>query len=377
MNVLVANAISVPGLAVIRSLGKRNLYVTGASNSPKHFPLFSKYCKKSIILRTNADQIEDHIQELYDIVRTNGYDAFLPVMHEVLLSSLAQRKKDFERHTRLVLPDFDQLRVLNNKATVSAILDELEIPHPKSYLVDSEYTFESIKREAYFPLILKPHRGEGAQGVITIMHPEDLVASYHEIRKEYGPALIQEFIHGVKHSAVFLLNGRSEVRRFFVHRKIREYPVTGGPACFLMSCRYEPIYEYGLRLLKRVSFSGLANMEFIIDARDGKPKIIDVNPRIYGPIQCAISAGVDLPYDMYRMALEGDIETDLSYKEGVTCRHLLFEDTKHVISVLRGTKSPEYTLGKLPTLLNSLNFCLLMKKKWAQLALLPAPPENR
>ena len=97
-------------------------------------------------------------------------------------------------------------------------------------------------------------------------------------------------------------------------------------------------------------------MEFIIDTRDGKPRIIDVNPRIYGPIQCAISAGVDLPYDMFRMALEGDIETELSYKEGVTCRHLLFEDTKHVFSVLRGVKSPKYTLGKLFTLLNYLNF---------------------
>ena len=81
-----------------------------------------------------------------------------------------------------------------------------------------------------------------------------------------------------------------------------------------------------------------------------------MNPRFYGPLQCAISAGVDLPFDVYNMTINGDIEPDFSYMEGVTCRHLLFEDTKHLISILRGTKSPKYTLGKLATLLNYLNF---------------------
>jgi hypothetical protein len=56
------------------------------------------------------------------------------------------------------------------------------------------------------------------------------------------------------------------------------------------------------------------------------------------------------------MAINGDIDTNLSYKEGVTCRHLLFEDTKHLISVLRGAKSPKYSLGKMKTIFNYLNF---------------------
>ena len=97
-------------------------------------------------------------------------------------------------------------------------------------------------------------------------------------------------------------------------------------------------------------------MEFIIDEEDGKPKIIDVNPRFYGPIQCAVSAGVDLPFAVFNMAMNGDIETDLSYKEGVICRHLLFDDTKHLLSVMRGDKSPKYNLGKIATLVNYLNF---------------------
>jgi predicted ATP-grasp superfamily ATP-dependent carboligase len=97
-------------------------------------------------------------------------------------------------------------------------------------------------------------------------------------------------------------------------------------------------------------------MEFIVDKNDGKPKIIDVNPRFYGPLQCAISAGADFAWAVYNMAVNGDIEPDFSYREGVTCRHLLFEDTKHLFSILKGVRSPKYPPGKMAAIFRYLNF---------------------
>ncbi|HKK43686.1 MAG TPA: hypothetical protein VJ963_14815, partial [Bacteroidales bacterium] len=40
----------------------------------------------------------------------------------------------------------------------------------------------------------------------------------------------------------------------------------------------------------------------------------------------------------------------------IKCRHLLFEDTNHMLSILRGTKSPKYKYGKIRTVMNYLNF---------------------
>jgi predicted ATP-grasp superfamily ATP-dependent carboligase len=353
---LVANARSASSLAVIRSLGRKGIEITGVSDSNNDFPLYSKYCRKKILLRSDPNDNERRMNELLEVVRNNQFDVFLPLMSENSLLELAKRRDDFEKFTRLALPSFDQLSILNDKAKVSGILEELGMPCPETFLVGSGTTLESIVKTAEFPLIIKPFRGEGAKGVKIVNNPAELKNSYNEITKAMGPALVQKFIPGIKHTAVFLLNKESEVRRFFVHRALREFPVSGGPTCYLKSVKYEPIYEYGLRLLKQANFTGLAAMEFIIDSNDGKPKIIDVNPRFYGPLQCAIAAGVDLPFAVFNMALNGDIETDFSYREDVTCRHLLFEDTKHLVSVLRGVKTPKYTLGKMATLVNYLNF---------------------
>lgn len=356
MNALVANAKSASSLAVIRSLGCKGINITGASDIMSDFPLYSKYCRKKILLRSDPEDIDTRLDELLDILKNNHFDVFLPVMSENSLLALAKRKNDFEKYTRITLPSFDQLSLLNNKASVSSLLAELGLPRPKTYFVESDLILDSIKKDAVFPLVIKAFRGEGATGIKVITNPEDLVRCYHDINKNYGPAMIQEFIHGTKHTAVFLLNKNSEVRRFFVHQAIREYPISGGPTCFLKSVKYDPIFEDGLKLLKRVHFTGLASMEFIVDEKDGRPKIIDVNPRFYGPLQCAVAAGADLPFAFYNLAMQGDIETDLSYKTDVTCRHLLFEDTKHLMSVLKGTKSPKYTIGKMATVLNYLNF---------------------
>jgi predicted ATP-grasp superfamily ATP-dependent carboligase len=354
MNALVANAKSASSLAVIRSLGKKGIIVTGASDSNNDFPLFSKYCKRKILLVKKSDT--ERVEELLEIVKTEHFDVFLPVMSENALLILAKQKSEFEKYTRLLLPSFDQLSILNSKGSVSRLLAELDLPRPRTYFVNDEMTIENIGNAASFPLLIKPFRGEGAAGIKIVNNSAELSASYSETVKIYGPAMVQEFIDGDKHTAVFLLNKNSEVRRFFVHKAIREFPITGGPTCFLKSIKYEPIFDCGYKLLKGADFTGLAAMEFIVDKRDNQPKIIDVNPRFYGPLQCAISAGADLPYAVYRMALEGDIESDLSYKENVTCRHLLFEDTKHMVSVFKGARSPKYKYGRLATLLNYLNF---------------------
>jgi predicted ATP-grasp superfamily ATP-dependent carboligase len=356
MNALVAIAKSAPALAMIRSLGKKGIEVTGASDVKSDFPLFSKYCRKRIILKTDSGSVGETIEELLDIVKHNHYDVFLPVMREDLLLGLAKRKNEFEQYTRLALPSAEQLNILNNKATVSSLLSELGTPGPRTYFIDSDSVLASIQEKVVFPLVIKPFIGEGAKGVKIINDPKELAGAYHEIKSAFGPAFIQEFIFGTKYTAVFLLNKNYEVRRFFVHRAIREYPITGGPTCFLESVKYDPIFEPGLNLLKRANFTGLASMEFIVDQNDGKPKIIDVNPRFYGPLQCSISAGADLPFAVFKMAMEGDIEADLTYREGVNCRHLLFEDTKHMISVMRGARSPKYTISKMGTLINYLNF---------------------
>lgn len=60
--------------------------------------------------------------------------------------------------------------------------------------------------------------------------------------------------------------------------------------------------------------------EFRRDARDGVSKLLEINGRFWGSLQLAVDAGVDFPYLLYRLAIDGDVEPVLTYDVGVRLR---------------------------------------------------------
>ena len=60
----------------------------------------------------------------------------------------------------------------------------------------------------------------------------------------------------------------------------------------------------GERFLSLIDYSGVGEVEFMRDPRDGVYKLLEVNPRFWGWHSLAIAAGIDLPYLWYRDATQ-------------------------------------------------------------------------
>ena len=82
-------------------------------------------------------------------------------------------------------------------------------------------------------------------------------------------------------------------------------------------------------LLAALGWVGVAMAEFKVDPRDGRPKLLEVNPRFWGSLNHAIVCGVDFPWLLYRMAMEGDVEPQGEYRVGVRSRSFLPGELLH------------------------------------------------
>jgi predicted ATP-grasp superfamily ATP-dependent carboligase len=122
------------------------------------------------------------------------------------------------------------------------------------------------------------------------------------------------------------------VRACFVHRRLRDYPVRGGPSTLRESVRHPQIEELGIRLLRSLQWYGVAMVEFKVDPRDNQPKLMELNPRFWGSLALAIHAGVDFPYLLYKMAMGEEFDPVLDYEVGVRCRWLLPGDILHFLT---------------------------------------------
>jgi predicted ATP-grasp superfamily ATP-dependent carboligase len=75
------------------------------------------------------------------------------------------------------------------------------------------------------------------------------------------------------------------------------------------------------RLLEHLAWHGPCQADFIVD-REGRPYLIDINPRLWGSLTQAIASGVDFPHLIYQLALRGDVEPVPDFRTGVVTRWL-------------------------------------------------------
>ena len=146
--------------------------------------------------------------------------------------------------------------------------------------------------------------------------------------------MIQEFIPsgGEAYGISLLFNRSSQLRAAFTHRRLREFPVKGGPSTLRESVHMPQLLDKSVKLLQHLNWYGVAMVEYKQDPRDGKCKLMEINPRFWGSLPLAVVAGVDFPYLLYRLVMDGDIEPVLDYPEGIRCRWLLAGDVLHFLT---------------------------------------------
>jgi predicted ATP-grasp superfamily ATP-dependent carboligase len=184
-----------------------------------------------------------------------------------------------------------------------------------------------IRETLPYPLVLKPARsvGEGAAGRVKVgvVHARDaaeLRARLATLPDGAYPLLLQQRIVGPG-IGIFLLRWEGETLATFAHRRIREKPPSGGVSVYRESVVADPALERAsTRLLDRFGWSGVAMVEYKVDAASGIPYLMEVNGRFWGSLQLALDAGVDFPSLLVDATLGEPTAAAPSYRPGVRSR---------------------------------------------------------
>ena len=303
------------GLVAIRSLGRRGIPVFGADFKRWEVGRFSKYCQyhRGISEHKDGEALCEALIEFAQNI--NGK----PVLY------LAN-----DDYIELVYPHFDRLKdhfifstTLNgnadlflNKKSFYALCKQHNVELPVTYLPDNLEDVRSVAGEIRYPAIIKPSVGHRlrkqlkGKKVIQVSSPEDLVNTYEKLAEYQKDLIIQEVIPGpddLISVAACYFDESSQPKAIFVGRKIRQYPPQFGSACTAESSWEPEIARLSTEFLQSVKFSGLCGTEYKRDPRDGRLKMIEVNPRLTLWMGLARAAGVDVAYVAYRSLMGADL----------------------------------------------------------------------
>ena len=97
------------------------------------------------------------------------------------------------------------------------------------------------------------------------------------------------------------------------------------------------LISLGRKFFEGIGYTGIGSIEFKYDDRDGKFKLIELNPRFWQQNIQATTAGVNFPYINYLDCLGVKVEPCLSFKEGIGWLDF-WADTRSFMSHRRKSK---------------------------------------
>jgi predicted ATP-grasp superfamily ATP-dependent carboligase len=334
--VIVSYARGGSSLGAIRSLGKRGVRII-AIDSIKCSPGFcSKFTSKAFLIPDPMRNVNSYKNFLKKIFYQEKCLTILP-MDEITALVLSKYKHEFEENTdnENVWPDYEPLKIAQDRSRLLKLAEELTMPAPKCY------TIEDIERNGVKPpWVIKPRYsiaekdGSAKVGRVKyVSNVKDLKITVKSMQLEGVSPIIQEFIPGEGYG-FFALYNKGNLKACFQHRRLRESPYTGGPSSLRESVRIPELQREGLKIPQELKWHGPIMVEFKRDQRDGKFKLMEVNPRFWGSLNLAIQSGVDFPYLFYQIAKDGDCSNTFYYEISKKYKNLEYEII-HLVSLFK------------------------------------------
>ena len=360
MAVLVTDGEQRSSLAVVRALGRAGISVTVGSSVPTSLAGRSRYCARTVCYSSPWESPEGFQASLRQEMMRGPYHMVLP-MTDVTARLVAEARETLIPSVQRSLPQEEQVKRAQDKRHMLLVARQLGIACPETFLLNEEESIKDVARVVRYPAVIKPRYsrffrdGTWVVGSVQYAHdPEDLIAKYREAEAQIPHPMVQEKIEG-EGQGIFLLLWDGELKAAFHHQRLREKPPWGGVSVYCESVPLnEKLVEQSYALLQAIRWQGPAMVEYKVDRRDRRAKLMEVNGRFWGSLQLAIDAGMNFPLLFYRLATGEHVPAQFNYKAGVKSRWLL-GDLDHLFIRLRHSRWPN---GESGPMLSRLGACL-------------------
>lgn len=343
MSALVLDAHLKSALASIRSLGAKGIPVVAGAERSTAMGLHSRHTSRSFIYPSPLKDRAGFVEAVRRVAAESQEPPVLYAFSDATFLPLFEQRSLLNDFLLAVFPA-SSLAVTTafSKAETLKLAARLGVETPTTCFFADSSDLERHLHGFTYPVVLKPRHSASwcgnsgvSSGVSFLFSEREVPTAFRSIARETGEfPLLQEFIQGEELGVEFLC-GDGEALAVCAHRRIRSLSPAGGAAVVkeTVSEDYLHIGELGRRVVAALRWSGPVMVEFKVDSRDGRPRLMEVNGRFWGSLPLAVFAGVDFPYLYYQMAKGQTIQPAGRYAEGLRSRHWL-GDAGNLLSVM-------------------------------------------
>jgi predicted ATP-grasp superfamily ATP-dependent carboligase len=182
---------------------------------------------------------------------------------------------------------WEKVRWFYDKQKTYELAAGVGVPHPFTMPANS---VQMIEKHIEYPIVIKPNAMEAfnqqhrCKGRVCNTRA-DLIGALERFAPQDTAYILlaQEYIPGQLHCqySLALLRGNDGSLRGLGARRKRQYPAGIGTATYVETTDPADMIDPSRRLLEEIDYVGVCEVEFKQDSRDGKLKLLEVNPRYF------------------------------------------------------------------------------------------------
>jgi predicted ATP-grasp superfamily ATP-dependent carboligase len=295
------------GLGIVRSLGRKGIPVCVVDDEHS-ISRYSRYCNRFVKFANLRDErvVVDSLLALGKRLHLDGWILY-PTRDE-LVAALSRHREELGEVFRVPTPDWETVKWAWDKRNTYRLARDLDIPIPITHYFESIDELDQLQDVAP-PFALKPaikeHFFYATKAKAWLANSHSELRTLFQKATQLAPTaeiMVQELIPGGGSQqfsyCAFFRDGEA-VGKMVAQRR-RQHPLQFGRASTYVETVDEPILEeLSERFLRAIDYYGLVEVEYKLDPRDAKYKLLDVNARTWGYHSLGAAAGVDFSYMLY------------------------------------------------------------------------------
>jgi len=274
----------------------------------------------------------------------------------------------------LTIASEDSISIASGKISTYELARKIGIPYPA--YVEVKHIDEINSLDIDFPCVIKAPYELGKNVVEYANNRTELVEKYLKLCRNHNFSeklpIVQKYIRG-EGVGFFAFYQDGILKSYFVHRRLREYPVTGGASTAAEGFFDREVVENGKKILDSLHWDGVAMVEFKKDNSTGIYNLMEINAKFWGSLDLALVSGVNFPRMLIDAAQHKEIPVTNTYKQlrfqwilNGDLYHVL-EKPSHILLFIRDlfvAKNDFYLTDIKPNLFQLLYIPVHYYKKW-------------
>lgn len=302
-NTAIVLGLSETGLGVGRSLGRKGINVIGL-DFKKNIGFYSRHTK-ALLCPHPLKEEKQFIELLLHIAKKQKEKIALFITADDFLISISRNRKILSEYILMNISPENLIESIADKYKQYKITHDAGVQVPKTFLPNNLDEVDKLKQELAYPVFVKAQevtswwdKIKGGKKGFFIINPQELMDTFRMIFEVEAKAIVQELIQGpdTNHFKICCyVSQQNEILLAFTLQKIRQCPIKFGVGSIVQSIHYPELLRVGIKLFRDIDYRGVGSAEFKLDEKDGKLKLIEINPRYWQQNILADKCGMNFP----------------------------------------------------------------------------------